>query len=161
MPTVKPSAKLTLHDRLSRLTFDQACKLLGDEGKKLILKGSKREIDLREEIYFGGDLFRVTFREPNGKVEAIATLTLMAEHKDRLHWNCDRCFRACEHVGAMFSVVLENKVALGLAAAPPEREAVAELTEEELVGRAIADREERVRHRAYEGPLGERRDAVD
>ena len=103
MTTVKPSAKLTLHDRLSRLTFDLACKLLGTEGKKLILQGSKREIDLREDVYFGGDLLRVSFRGPNGKTEANATITLMDEHRDRLHWNCDRCFRPCEHVGAMFS----------------------------------------------------------
>jgi superfamily II DNA or RNA helicase len=145
MPAVKPTSKLTLHDRLSRLSFDQACKLLGEEGKKLIVAGSKREIDMQEDVYLGGDLLRVTLREPSGKVEAVAALTLMAEHRDRLHWNCDRCFRACEHVGAMFSLLLENKVALGLAAAPPEREPVAELTEEQLVRRAIADREERAR----------------
>jgi superfamily II DNA or RNA helicase len=145
MKSVKPSHKLTLHDRLSRLTFDQACKLLGDEGRKLIMQGSRREIDVREHVYLGGDLLRVTFPEPGGKVEAVTTLTLMADRKDRLHWNCDRCFRACEHVGAMFSLVLENKVGLGLAAAPPEREPAGELSEEELVGRALADREERAR----------------
>jgi superfamily II DNA or RNA helicase len=144
MTTVKPSAKLTLHDRLSRLTFEQARKLLGDEGKKLILNGSKREFP-NEDVYLGGDLLRVTFREPSGKVQAVATLTLMAEHRDRLHWNCDRCFRACEHVGAMFSFVLENKTGLGLAVAPPEREAVAQLSEEELVRQAIGDRAERAR----------------
>jgi superfamily II DNA or RNA helicase len=145
MPAVKPTSKLTLQDRLSRLTFDQACKLLGDEGKNLIIAGSRREIDMHEDVYLGGDLFRFTLRGPGGKVEAVTTLTLMAEHRDRLHWNCDRCFRACEHVGAMFSLLLENKVALGLATAPPEREPVAELTEEQMVRRALADREERAR----------------
>ncbi len=161
MPAVKPSSKLTLHDRLSRLSFDQACKLLGDEGKKLIIHGSKREIDLHEDVYLGGDLLRVTLREPSGKVEAVATLTMMAEHKDRLHWSCDRCFRACEHVGAMFSLLLENKVGLGLAAAPPDREPAAELTEEQLVHRALADREERAAHRAHEGAIRQFGDAVD
>jgi superfamily II DNA or RNA helicase len=144
MPAVKPSSKLTLHDRLSRLSFEQACKLLGEEGKKLIIQGSKREIP-DDDVYLGGDLLRVTLRKPSGNVEAVATLTLMAERKDRLHWNCDCCFRPCEHVGAMFSLLLENKVGLGLATAPPEREAAAELSEEELVRRAIADREERAR----------------
>jgi superfamily II DNA or RNA helicase len=144
MTTVKPTATLTLHDRLSRLTFEQACKLLGDDGKKLIIKGSKREI-AADDIYLGGDLLRVTCRSPTGKVEAVATLTLRDERRDRLHWNCDHHFRACEHVGAMFSVVLENKVGLGLAAAPPEREPATELTEEELVARAIADRAERAK----------------
>jgi superfamily II DNA or RNA helicase len=143
--TVKPSSKLTLHDRLSRLTFDQACKLLGEEGRKLIMQGSKREIDLAEDVFLGGDLFRVTLRKPNGKIDAIATLTMMADRKDRLHWNCDCHFRACEHVGAMFSVLLENKVPLGLAAAPPERETPTELDEHQLIARALADREERAR----------------
>jgi hypothetical protein len=39
---VKPSHKLTFRDRLSQLNFEQAAKLLGVEGKKLILKGSVR-----------------------------------------------------------------------------------------------------------------------
>src|SRR5258708_18381081 len=146
MTPVKPSDKLPLHDRLSRLTFDQACKLVGEEGRKLILQGSKREVNLDEDVFLGGDLFRVTLRKATGKVDAIATLTMMADRKDRLHWNCDCHFRACEHVGAMFSVLLENKVSLGLAAAPPERETPAEMDEEALVERALADREERARN---------------
>jgi superfamily II DNA or RNA helicase len=145
MTTVKPSAKLTLHDRLSRLSFEQACKLLGPEGKKLILQGSRRDVDVHSDVYLGGDLLRVTFRQPNGHTEAVTTLTMMADSRDRLHWNCDRCFRACVHVGAMFSVVLEDKLTLGLAAAPPERELSGELTEDQLVQRALADREQRAR----------------
>ena len=41
---VKPSRRLTLHDRLSRLDFLQACKLLGENGKKLILKGEEHKL---------------------------------------------------------------------------------------------------------------------
>jgi superfamily II DNA or RNA helicase len=144
MTTVKPSAKLTLHDRLSRLTFEQACKQLGPEGKKLILQGSKRDVELDKDVYLGGDMLRVNLRGPEGHTEAVASLTMMADKPDRLHWNCDRCFRACVHVGAMFSVILEDKLALGLAAAPPERD-VGELTEEQLVRQALADREQRAR----------------
>ena len=36
--------ELTLKDRLSRLTFAQACKLLGPEGNRLIMRGGKFEI---------------------------------------------------------------------------------------------------------------------
>ncbi|MBI2827543.1 MAG: DEAD/DEAH box helicase [Planctomycetia bacterium] len=145
MATVKPSHKLTFRDRLSRLNFLQAAKLIGDEGRRLIMAGSQREIDLREDVYLGGDLFRVKFLARDGGVEAIATLTLTGEAKDRLRWNCDRCDGACEHVGAMFSVLLENKSSFGLAAPPPEREPVPDLSEEELVRRAVADRQERAR----------------
>jgi hypothetical protein len=36
------------------------------------------------------------------------------------HWRCSRCARACEHVGAALSAVLEDKIALGLADPPDE-----------------------------------------
>jgi len=136
---VKPSHLITFHDRLSRLSFEQACKLLGPNGRKLIIEGSKREVDLNEEVFLGGDLFRVTCRGPGG-TKAIATLTAAAHTKDRLVWNCDHCEAACEHVGALFSVVLEYKSQLGLAAPPPERKPAAELTDEEVVARALAER---------------------
>ena len=61
MPTVKPINKLTFHDRLSRLTFLQAAKLLGEEGRKLIMRGAKYEIDVKEDVHLSGDLLRVTF----------------------------------------------------------------------------------------------------
>ena len=36
--------ELTLKDRLSRLTYAQACKLLGPDGNKLIVQGGKVEL---------------------------------------------------------------------------------------------------------------------
>src|SRR5262249_44424434 len=129
---------------LSHLTFTQACKLLGPFGRGLIQKGAKREIDLKEDVYLGGDLLRVKCSDFNGK-PAIATLTLKTEAKDRLHWHCTVCQEPCEHVGALFSTVLENKIALGLAAPPREPEPVESLTEEELVQQAITARAERAR----------------
>ena len=137
--TTKPSHRLTLQDRLSRLNFTQACRLLGEEGRQLIQRGGKFEIDLEEQVYLAGDLFRVKFND------AVVTITLMANAKDRLHWNCTACQWPCEHAGAAFSLVLEEKTALGLAAPPPERVPVESLSEEELIQRAIAEREERSR----------------
>ena len=62
MATKNPDA-LTLKDRLSRLTFLQAAKLLGENGGKLIRQGGKIEIDPMithvlklEEINKGFDL---------------------------------------------------------------------------------------------------------
>jgi hypothetical protein len=37
--TSEPENKLTLKDRLSRPTYLQACKLLGDDGKPLLQRG--------------------------------------------------------------------------------------------------------------------------
>ncbi len=137
--TIKRRRDLTLKDRLSRLTFTQACKLLGPGGDRLIQAGGKHEINIDEHVQFGDDLFRLTL---NG---AVATISPLVEAPQRLHWNCTRCPGACEHVGAAFSLVLEEKVALGLAAPPPERVPIESLGEEELVQRAIAERDERSR----------------
>ena len=89
MTTVKPASKLTFHDLISRLDFNQACKLLGLDGKRWLIRGSRLPI-LPGDIYLGGDLLRVSFRDPDEQVEAIATLTMTGEARSRLRWNCDR-----------------------------------------------------------------------
>jgi len=132
--------ELTLKDRLSRLTFGQACKLLGDNGNKLIMQGGKFPIEpLEERVYLGDDLFRLSV---DG---AVVTITLMAEARRRLHFNCTVCQGACEHIGAAFSLILEEKTALGLAKPPVERIPVESLSEAELVERAMEEREERAK----------------
>lgn len=132
--------ELTLKDRLSRLTFTQACKLLGDNGNKLIMQGGKFPIEpLEEKVYLGDDLFRLSV---DG---AVTTITLMAEARNRLHFNCTACQGVCEHIGAAFSLILEEKTALGLAKPPVERIPAESLSEAELVARALEDRQERAK----------------
>ena len=135
--TSKPRHRLTLKDRLSRLTFSQASKYLGKEGRRLIQQGGQWEIDLDEQVYLRGDLFRLKLHD------AVVTITLKASAQNRLHWNCTTCEFPCEHAGAAFSLLLEEKTALGLAAPPPERVPVESLSEQELVNQALAEREER------------------
>lgn len=142
---VKKSHRLTLRDRLSRFTYQQACKLLGDEGKRLITKGSRAwEIDIQEQVYFQGDLFRVKFPSVDAN-DVVASITVKADARDRLLWNCTHCETACEHVGAMFSLILEEKTPLGLAMAPPERVPADSLGEKELVDQALTERRKRAR----------------
>ena len=131
--------EITLKDRLSRLSYRKACKLLGPDADGLIRRGGGYEIDLEADVFLGGDLFRLTVGE------AVVTITLMGEAPGRLRWNCTKCDGACEHVGAAFSLILEEKMALGLAAPPPERTPVESLGERELVRRAVEEREERSR----------------
>ncbi len=141
-----PSAKLTLRDHLSHLTFMDACKIIGPDGRKLIQENANTwEIDL-DSVRLTGDLFSVKFppEEPDPN-PIFVTITLMSETRQRLHWNCTKCFSACPHVGAAFSLILEEKSSLGLAAPPPERVPVEGMTEEALVERALADRGERAR----------------
>lgn len=145
MMTTKAGGKLTLRDLLSHLSFNQACKLLGQHGKQFIVDGAKLQIDEPGQVYFGGDLVRVKYPGYGDEPEAIATLTLKSDQKDRLQWNCTRCTGPCEHVGGLLSLVLENKTAFGLAAAPPERVPVESLSEADLVRLALAEREERAK----------------
>jgi superfamily II DNA or RNA helicase len=140
-----PSAKLTLRDRLSRMTFLDACKLLGPQGRKLIQRNSRDwEFDLGEDVHLGDDLFRLRFPTLPGDAEpTIVTITLMADTRQRLHWNCTSCQNACDHVGAAFSLILEEKLALGLAAIPQPRVPIESLDEKELVAKALSERAER------------------
>jgi ERCC4-related helicase len=140
--TTRPSGQLSLKDRLSRLTFVDACKLLGPNGAKLIRKGANLwDIELQEHVVLGEDQFRL--RLPEGTQDGqplIVTIALLDEARQRLHWSCSQCIQACEHVGAAFSLILEEKLSLGLAAPPKPRVPVESLSEEELVARALAER---------------------
>jgi ERCC4-related helicase len=143
-----PGARLSLRDRLSHLSFADACKIIGPEGRRLIQENANGwEFDLANDANLTGDLFRLRFPLERGDKEpTFVTITLMSEVRQRLHWNCSKCFSACKHVGATFSLILEEKTALGLAAPPPEpRKPVESLTEDELVERAMADRTERAK----------------
>jgi len=143
----KASSELTLHDRLSRLGYQQACKILGDRGPTLIQAGGLRDIDLDDQVSLTAERFELRLPLENGRngAEAVATIALEDDRRDRLAWRCSRCRAACEHVGAAFSVILEEKLALGLAAPPPERIPVESLSEEDLVKQALESRLERAR----------------
>lgn len=141
----RPSKTLTLKDRLAHLTFVEACKLIGPRGKELIQKNANEwDFDLDEDVHLGKDFFRLRFGTPKSK-PIIVTLTLMSEARNRLHWECSHCHNACDHVGAAFSLILEEKFSLGLSAAPPERAPTDELSEETLIDAAIAERAERAK----------------
>lgn len=135
--TTRKTSELTFKDRLSRLTYMQACKLLGAKGAKLIQIGGGYDVVLDEQVYLGRNLFRLKLPD------AVATLTLKSEAPGRLAWNCTACFGACQHVGAAFSLVLEEKTALGLAQPPPERAPAETLTDEQLIEQALEERRQR------------------
>ena len=140
----KPQAKVNpFHQRLARLTHYQACQLLGVEGKKLIQAGTMHyEIETETHVYLGGDLYRVRVPLADGEA-AIVSVTLNSGREKQLHVNCDRCDKQCEHIGAAFAHLLDAKATLGLAAPPDETVALENLTEAELVQRALAEREKR------------------
>jgi hypothetical protein len=144
----KKSTALTLPDKLSRLSYAQTLKLLGSNALKLLRAGATWDFRVDEDVYLGEDLFRLQFPLGTGESESArvaVTIRLMADTYDRLHWSCTACESLCEHVGAAFSLILDEKMALGLSAPPPERVPTESLSEEELLKRAIEERWERAR----------------
>ncbi len=148
----KKSELLTLRDRLSQLTYVEACKLLGPDGQQLIQQGSTYETeDFVRDIYLGDDLFRFNIRDAGwgDGAQPIVTITLMAEEPQRLRFNCTHCPGVCEHIGAAVSLILEEKSALGLATLPPDQLPMESLSEEQLVAQALAERQERAREETF------------
>ena len=128
---------LTLKDRLSYLTYREACKLLGPEGEQLIRQGGKYEIDIEEQVTWAENRLRLNL---DG---ATITILLSSENPKALRFVCSQCTKACAHLGAAFSLILEEKLSLGLSASPPERVPLESLSEKELVRQTIAERKER------------------
>jgi superfamily II DNA or RNA helicase len=140
----EPSARLTLHDRLSRLTPAQAQKLLGPDGVRLLAKGGAIDIDLATQVFLTADSLRVAFPDEDEPAAAVVTMTLDDGHRDRLRIACTlagakgQLYRA-----ATLSLILEEKTALGLAAGPSADTPWELLPESELESRALAEREQR------------------
>ncbi len=128
---------LNLKDRLSHLNYREACKLLGPEGERLIRQGGKHDFDITEQVTWGDDFFRLNLGE------ATVTLSLKPERPKYLDFACSECSAVCEHVGATFSLILEEKLSLGLSAPPPEKQPVESLSDEELIKLAVEERAER------------------
>jgi superfamily II DNA or RNA helicase len=131
---------INLKDKLSHLTYRQACKLLGTNGEKLIRQGGKYEIDISEQVILRRDIFQLNL------AEAVITIRLDPAKNQKLNFQCSACSTACEHLGAAFSLILEEKLALGLAAPPPEKVPIESLTDAELVEQALSERIERARN---------------
>ena len=118
-PKIKKTKHLNLRDRLSRLNYLTACKLLGPEGDKLIQQGSKYDIDVQRRLPPRRSVPSQVRRHRPAR--AVASITKMAGATNRLKFNCTACETMCHHVGAAVSLVLEDKTGLGLAIPPDEK----------------------------------------
>ena len=129
----------TLRDKLSHLSFTQACKLLGPQGQALIMEGGKFDIAIDEQVVLDDHSFRLTLEQ------AVVAIRLRSDKRQRFHLQCSRCEGACVHQGAALSLILEEKLALGLSAPPPERVPMESLSEGTLIAQALAERRQRAR----------------
>ena len=128
---------INLKDKLSRLTYREACKLLGPEGEHLLKWGGKYDMNIEEQVTWEKDLLKINFGE------AIVTFLLTPEMPRSLRFRCSECTTHCEHMGAAFSLILEEKLSLGLSAPPPERRPVESLSDGAIIDQAIEERSER------------------
>ncbi len=136
--TTKHADELTLNDRLSRLAFVEAAKLLGPNGAKLIRQGGKIEVDPASVSLDNGRLQVVL-------PDACVTVRLSKQVRARLAFRCSACSEPCEHLGTVVSLILEDKTLLGLAVPPDESVPLELLTEAQLVERMLAERRQRAR----------------
>jgi hypothetical protein len=131
--------RLSLRDVLSHLSYPQARKLLGPRGQALLRRGGASSIDIDAQVRMDQDRFSLDLGRAN------VTLALSDAADGRITFSCSECAVPCEHVGAAFSLILEEKLALGLAAAPRDAVPLEMLSDSELIERALADRAERAR----------------
>ncbi len=128
---------ITLKDKLSHLSFKQAAKLLGPQGEALIMSGGKWDIDLEGQVILKRNLFHLELGE------ASVTIRLDSSRDQQIDMACSACTVSCEHQGAALSLILEEKLSLGLAAIPPEKVPIESLSDTQLVSQAIDDRVQR------------------
>ena len=128
-----------LKDRLAHLTYKDACKLLGPQGERLIKIGGAYEIDISSQVVSKRDVFRLNLGT------AAVSISLDPAIPMYLNLQCTACLNPCEHLGAAFSLILEEKIALGLAAPPPERVPIESLSEKELIAQSLEARAEKAR----------------
>ena len=109
--TRSPKRRIVIRDRLGRLTYRGACRLLadGDEGEARLRKGGAYEINLPRDVYLGGDTLRVNVPDvelPDD--QAVVTIVEMTSKPKGLHLNCEQCPTTCDHIAAVLGLVLDE-----------------------------------------------------
>lgn len=136
----KSLTEITLKDKLSRLNFTTACKLLGENGKQLLIDGGALEIEnLESNVKLNDNIFNFQI------LGATATIQLNNARNNQLLLTCSSCQKPCIHIGSALSFVLEEKTYLGLAKEPKARIPVESLSENELIQFELNERQERAK----------------
>ena len=154
-PAAKRTERLTLYDRLSHLTYKQACDILGPDGSHLLRQSfSLDALDIKNDIFLDNNLFRLSIHEPWIEPATVSVMLVPgAKHKLAAfcsHCNSDRLpNRFCEHTAAALQFLLEEKTLIGLAAEPDLETPLELLSEKKLRQRALHERAERSRVETY------------
>jgi len=136
--------KIGIRERLGQLTYHGACKLMHEqEGADRLRQGGGFEINLPRDTRFVADMFRVNVQDHQIAGFAEVTFVEVPAEPRGLMVNCNRCEDRCQHVAAALNLILDEKLTLGLSAPPDPDEPLENLTEQELIRRALADRQNR------------------
>ena len=130
-----------MRDRLSHLSFEEACKILGPEGKRLLIRGGGLELASPDALRIDDEEARVAWEPGRGGLASRVFFDPAA--RGRLRAECTGCTTACVHVGGLLSILLEQKTDLGLAAPPPDM--ARPVDEDHLVAQALDERAERAK----------------
>src|SRR2546429_10011650 len=76
--------------------------------------GVSWDFRLGEDVSLNEDLSPLKWPPAPGETESppVVTISLMDPSNGRLRWNCTVCETLCEHVGAAFSFILDEKMTL-------------------------------------------------
>ena len=135
----KPSHELTLPDRLSHLSPNEALLLLGANGRKLLAEGGMVEIAIDTDVHLDDRLLLVNVRGKDVRLE------LDKAGKHGIAFGCECGPEPCLHRAAVLALVLEEKTTLGLAQAPSEELPLERLSEALLVERELEERVQRAK----------------
>jgi superfamily II DNA or RNA helicase len=141
----KPSHALSMRDRMSHLSFAEASKLLGANGKKLLLQVGELELT-------DGDALRVNDKEAiaqwkNERNVVRSRISFDSSVHGKLRAECSQCtVHACVHIAALLSMLLQQKSDLGLAMPPPD--AAPAGSETALLAQALDERAKRAKTEA-------------
>ncbi|NTW35457.1 MAG: DEAD/DEAH box helicase family protein, partial [Syntrophobacteraceae bacterium] len=129
----------TLKETLSLLSYQDAVKMLGPKGPQLLRKGGQYDIDIDLDVRLTDGLYCTTWGDSFVQIEHAR------DAESELFCRCSTCREVCEHIGAALSLALEEKLLLGLSAPPVEEAPKEDLSSQDIIGQALADREERAR----------------
>ncbi|MCK5690035.1 DEAD/DEAH box helicase [Myxococcota bacterium] len=99
--------------------------------------GGTRTIDIDTQVKLGTKIFRLNLSD------AKVSIRLDDSATRRLKIKCSACSESCHHMGSACSLLLEEKMALGLSAIRPEEIPLGLMDEDVLFKKALADREAR------------------
>jgi hypothetical protein len=139
--STKASHTLSMRDRLSHLSFDEACRILGPDGRRLLIRGGCLELASPDDLRIDDEEARIAWEPEVGGLSSRVFFDPAA--RGRLRAECSVCTRACVHVGGLLSILLEQKSDLGLAAPPPDIARPAD--EDDLVAQALEERAKRAK----------------